>query len=57
MDYNHLTKSQAALISLVFKLAMESSMCYSNLSIISNILFPKSLPSVPAVYLSNYKAP
>lgn len=57
MDYNHLTKSQEALISLAFKLAMESFKCYSSLSTISKILYPKSLDSVPAPILSNSKSP
>jgi len=36
---------------------MEFSKCYSNLSTISNIFYPKFLSSVPAVCLANYKSP
>jgi len=57
VDYNHLTKSQAALISFSFKSYIESFKCYSNLSTISNIFYPKFLSSVLAVYLSKFKFP
>lgn len=57
MDYNHLTKSQEALISFYFKFFMDSSKCYSNLSTMSKIFYPRSLDSVPAVYLSISRFP
>jgi len=57
VDYNHLTKSQAALISFFFKSAMEASMCSSNLSTMSKIFYPKFLSSTLSVILFNSKFP
>lgn len=57
MDYNHLTKSQAAFISFYFKSAMDFSKCSSSLSTISNIFYPTFLSSTLSVYLSKAKFP
>jgi len=57
IPYNHLTKSQAALISYFFKSAIEATKWASRALTASNNFYPTSLASVPAPILYNSNPP
>jgi len=57
VPYNHLTKSQAALISCVFKSAKEAFKWASRALTASKSFYPTSLSSVPAPILYNSNPP
>ena len=57
LPYNHLTKSQAALISCFFKSAIEATKWASRALTASKSFYPTSLSSVPAPILYNSNPP